>query len=291
MNGYARHFLLQSQNADGGWGYRVQAQSMSYVEPTAAVILALDDPPARNRARDFLLRLQQKDGGWGIAAMDSESGWMTAWAVSALAQFSEAREAVARGAVWLLGTDAFNITDEKPRQGVLGVFKIDSALRGFPWQRGDTSWVHPTALAISALVAADQRDHARVREGIAYLFDRAVEGGGWNVGNPWMIDKQIPATIQDTAVALRALRAAKAPGDPRIDAGIRFLSGALASAQTPVELAWGIYALKDWKLETGNWELESENWLARLNALQSADGGWSGNPFITAIATLAQKAL
>jgi len=286
MNERAEQFLLQSQNADGGWGYRIDR--MSYVEPTAAALLALADSPSRilseaeGRGKNFLLSLQQPDGGWGIAAMDSESGWMTAWAVTALANFADARDAVARGAAWLLATAPFYFTDEKPRADVLKVFKIDSALRGFPWQAGDASWVHPSSLAMRALAAAGKRDEPRVREGIAYLFDRATESGGWNVGNPWMIDKKIPATIQDTAVALLALRGTNAPNDARVDAAIRFLRDALASAQTPAELAWGIYALK-------NWQLEVENWIAHLNRLQSADGSWAGNPFITAIAMLAQE--
>ena len=262
---------------------------MSYVEPTAAVMLALEDSAPRNRARDFLLGLQQKDGGWGIAGLDSESGWMTAWAVIALAQFDAARDAVGRGVAWLLATSPFNITDEKPRQDVLQVFKIDSALRGFPWQPGDASWVHPTSLALRALAAAGRRAEPRVREGIAYLFDRAVANGGWNVGNPWMIDKKLAATIQDTAVALIALRAADAPSDPRIDSGIQFLRDALADAKTPAELVWGIYAFRDWQLEVGSLKLEIGNLIARLNSLQSPDGSWSGNPFITAIAMLGQK--
>ena len=102
------------------------------------------------------------------------------------------------------------------------------------------------------------------------------------MGNPCMIDKKIPATIQDTAVALLALRATNAPSDPRVEAGIRFLRDALTTAQTPAELAWGIYALSDWGIE-------NRDWVTRLAVLQGADGSWAGNPFLTAIAMLAQK--
>lgn len=287
VNERALQFLLQTQNADGGWGYR--AGGTSYVESTAAVLLSLENSEGIARGRDFLLGLQQKDGGWGIAAMDPESGWMTAWAVIALAQFDIARDAVGRGAAWLLATSPLYITDEKPRQDVLRVFKIDSALRGFPWQSGDASWVHPTSLALRALAAAGRRDEPRVREGVAYLFDRALENGGWNVGNPWMIDKRLVPTIQDTAVALIALSVAKALSQPQVELGIQFLRAELTNAQTPAELAWGIYALRESTLDAGNLKLEIGDWVARLNALQNADGSWNGNPFITAIAIQAAR--
>ncbi|MBM3127759.1 MAG: hypothetical protein FJ009_03890 [Chloroflexi bacterium] len=286
----ATEFLLRAQNADGGWGYRVGGTS--YVEPTAAVLLVLSDPNARARGRDFLLALQRADGGWGIAALDPESGWMTAWAIRALADFPETRDAVARGAQWLLAIEGQRVTDPDARRIIRELHKIDSARGGWPWQRGDASWVHPTALALCALVAAGAHDpstplhsaqDARVREGAQYLFDRACPDGGWNIGNPWMLDKKIPATIQDTAIALLALRAAQVTrGEARVAKAIEYLRDAVARAQTPAELAWGIWALREWGLEIGDS-------LARLNALQRADGSWDGNPFITAIAMASQK--
>jgi squalene cyclase len=277
----ATDFLLHAQNTDGGWGYRVRG--MSYVEPTAAVLLALTDQTARTRGRDFLLSVQGADGGWSIAALDSESGWMTAWAIRALAEFPEVRNAVARGVQWLLATEGQRITDPDAHRIILELHHIDSALGGWPWQRGDAAWVHPTALAVLALTAAGARDHARIHEGIQYLYDRACPAGGWNIGNPWMLNKKIPATIQDTAVALLALRTVgESASDARIAAALQFLRGALAHMQTPVELAWGIYAPRDWNSEVGDA-------IARLNALQSADGSWGGNPFITAIALSSQR--
>ncbi|MEW5721402.1 MAG: prenyltransferase/squalene oxidase repeat-containing protein, partial [Chloroflexota bacterium] len=264
----ATEFLLRAQNADGGWGYR--ERGMSYVEPTAAVLLALTDLNACARGRDFLLSLQHADGGWGIAAMDSESGWMTAWAVRALADFPQARDAVARGAQWLLAAEGMRVTDPDARRIAQEMYKIDSALRGWAWQPGDAAWVHPTALAMLALVAAGERAHARVREGVEYLSDRACPDGGWNIGNPWMLGKKIPATIQDTVVALLALRAANVSSDAwQVTKAIEYLRHAVAHARTSAELAWGIYGLRDWRADIGDA-------LARLNALQSADGSWSG---------------
>lgn len=282
MNEKAVDFLIQAQNSDGGWGYRVGG--MSFVEPTAAVMLALGASGAQTRARDFLVALQQPDGGWGIAAQDSESGWMTAWAVTALAKMESPEAAVDRGTAWLLATSPLYITDEKPRQDVLKVFRIDSALRGFPWQPGDASWVHPTSLALRALVATGRRAESRAEEAVEYLFDRLVMNGGWNVGNPWMIDKKLPATIQDTAIALVALHEAKADNDSRVDVSIQFLRNALAGARAPADLAWGIYALQAWKSAVNGVEGEVGDLTARLYGLQNVEGDWRGNPFITAIA-------
>jgi squalene cyclase len=277
----ATDFLLHAQNADGGWGYRLNG--MSYVEPTAAVLLALTDPTARARGRDFLLSLQHADGGWGIAVLDSESGWMTAWAVRALAEFSEARAAVTRGVQWLLAAEGLRVTDPDARKLVFEVDKIDSTLRGWNWQPGDAAWVHPTALAMLALAAAGEREHVCVRDGVQYLYDRACPDGGWNIGNPWMLGKKIPATIQDTAIALLALRAVGELGsNAPVAAALRFLRDALARVKTPVELAWGINGLRNWGADVGDA-------IARLNVLQRADGSWSGNPFITAIARTSQK--
>ncbi len=275
----ATDFFLQTQNADGGWSYR--ARGMSFVEPTAAVMLALKNDNARTRACDFLLTIQHADGGWGIAAMDSESGWMTAWAVLALARLPDARAVVALGAQWLIDTEGLRVIDAASRAIIYQRLQIDSTLRGWPWQPGDAAWVHPTSLAILALCAVGKSDESRVRDGITYLFDRAVVSGGWNIGNPEMLDQPMPATIQDSAVTLLALHgAAVNASHARVSKTISFLRDAMTRAKTPAELAWGIYALREWGVDVAEA-------LARLNALQEPSGSWQGNPFITAIAELA----
>jgi hypothetical protein len=181
----------------------------------------------------------------------------------------------------MLKTQGLTIVDANARAAINAIHQIDSALSGWPWQPGDASWVHPTSLAILALVAAKQEAHARVQDGIAFLLDRAASSGGWNIGDKEMFGKPVPATIQDTAVALLALKAAgTARQEPPIDKAIAYLNTALAAAKTPAELAWGLYAQAIWKSETGTLA-------TRLNALSSPDGSWNANPFITAIAVLA----
>ena len=284
----AAGFLVETQNPDGGWGYHLRG--MSYVEPTAAAALALGTLAGKNgsfanaveRACRFLLSLQHADGGWGIAAVDSESGWMTSWALFALASFPDARSAIQRGSDWLIGAQAWRITDPTVRAQAQDLFHIDPALSGWSWQQGTASWVHPTALAITALVACSRTDSPRVQEGIKYLLDRAVMTGGWNVGDPEMVGKELPSTIQDTAVALIALHTAGADSqDPRVPAGIQFLQKAIGQAETPAELAWGIYGLRAWGVD-------ADAAVDRLRSLQAADGSWEANPFITAVGLLAQ---
>ncbi len=296
----AVEFLARSQNADGGWGYRVGG--MSFVEPTGAVLVALSAPTSLARVlppvastlpggdsaqaerggRDFLVRLQRADGGWGVSAVDDESGWMTAWAVLALALGGEP-DAVERGVSWLVATRGMTVQDAAMRDQVRRMYHMDAQLSGWPWLPHDAAWVHPTALAVLGLVAANRRDELRVQEAVAFLLDRAVEGGGWNIGNPEMLGKMVPPTIQDTAIAILALRATGQPSTaPRIAEGIDYLRQSVASASTPAELGWGICALKAVSTDTGNA-------LARLNALQQSDGSWQGNPFITAIGALANR--
>jgi hypothetical protein len=273
----AVEFLRAAQNADGGWGYKFGG--MSFVEPTAAVILALVQDAANmvlvQRARAYLKNLQHADGGWGIAAVDDESGWMTAWAVWALA--SSDAEAAPRGAEWLLQNSGIRVTDPKQIERIEKVLKIDASITGWSWQPGDAAWIFPTALALLALDAMQMRHHPRAQEGIRYLLDRAIATGGWNIGNPFMITSNLPPTVESTALALRALAAYGIENDV-----VRRAAGWLAQENftpTAFEWAWRVWY---WTPMGQN----SERARAALNALQRADGSWDGNPFTTAIAMM-----
>ena len=215
--------------------------------------------------------------------MDADSGWMTAWAVLALAQSPDTQSAVARGAQWLIATEGLRVMDAPSRAVIYQRLEIDSTLRGWPWQPGDAAWVHPTALAMLALGALGKSNDARIADGQVYLFDRALASGGWNIGNPEMLGKTVPATIQDTAMTLLALHAVgTSPSELHVSSALVFLNNAVARAKTAAELAWGIYALNNWGVDSGDAR-------KRLNALESDTGDWVGNPFITAIALLASQ--
>src|SRR5581483_2694781 len=129
----ALDFLRAAQNDDGGWGYK--PGGMSFVEPTAAVLLALyQDAPtdvAVQCAQTWLAQIQHLDGGWGIAALDDESGWMTAWAVWALA--SSNPHAAQRGVDWLLQNSGIRVRDPQQAEGVKKVLHIDPTITGWSW--------------------------------------------------------------------------------------------------------------------------------------------------------------
>ncbi len=274
----ALDFLRAAQNDDGGWGYK--SGGMSFVEPTAAVLLALyQDAPsdaAVQRAQTWLIQLQRPDGGWGIAALDGESGWMTAWAVWALA--SSNPHAALRGVDWLLQNSGIRVRDPQQVEGVKQVLHIDPSITGWSWQPGDAAWIFPTALSLLALHAMNIREHPRITEALAYLQDRAIPNGGWNIGNPFMVTGDMPPTVENTVMALKALSAfgVKSEITQRADSWLfqKFTS-------TPFEWIW-----RAWYWAPSNANIFGAQQM--VSKLQRADGSWDGNPFITAIALLAK---
>lgn len=261
---------------------------MSFVEPTAAVMFALE-PDAEfadsvHRARAFLKQLQRGDGGWGIAAPDEESGWMTAWAVWALAQ-SDA-DAAQRGVQWLLNQAGIRITDPKEIERVRQLLKIDATTSGWAWQPGDAAWIFPTALALLALRAMGMREHPRVQEAIGYLLDRAIPTGGWNIGNPFMVTGNLPPTVENTALALMALDAHGIENE--ITRRAREWLAQENFTPTAFEWAWRAWYWN--KSQVAGHKLPDgyvNRAVAALRELQRADESFDGNPFTTALAAMA----
>jgi hypothetical protein len=278
----AGSFLLTSQNGDGGWGYAPGQHSV--IEPTAAAALALSsDPQARvsyERALGWIQAAQRSDGGWGINPRDKQSGWQTAWALLALAHADVEGKAVERGIAWLLTVGPSEEGDDEPTERYDRILEIDPNLRGWPWRPGEASWVEPTALSMLALQAVPSSEQIRVclNQSVTYLHDRRCQGGGWNVGNPMMFGRALPARAHPTAWVLLALaRVAPQTIMPEDEAALladmERDGGALA-------LAWGVLALA--ALGT-----EDSALTGRLVALQASNGSWNENPYQTAAALMA----
>ncbi len=288
-----RDFLLAAQRPDGGWGYR--RGGMTFVEPTALSLVALlrigpgwsEADMAIERGVSWLVDGQHEDGGWGVCPIDRESTWATAYATLALSRAAQASpasvasrtgEAIEAGLRWLLRDLGPCLAAD--RQVLPGEIKpMNPSLIGWPWSEGECFWVFPTAIAVIAAVAAGRGDSPRVRQGVDYLVDAACQGGGWNFGNPYMLDKALwPAEIE-TAAALLALRAT-GDSSPVVAQGLARLAAMLDQAASPLNLAWGLLALSAFGRR-------HDAALARLAQTQATDGGWRANPFTTAVALLA----
>ena len=292
MANTATSFLTNTQNPDGGWGYGLGQGSN--VEATAAVAVAAvalasaGDPAMAALHGDavaWLHAAQNADGGWGFARDDPQSGWMTAWAVLALARASGATEAVDRGAAWLLRTQALDSgasASAAELQQSKTLHGMDLTLRAWPWLPGQASFVEPSSMALWALtgVPSSPAIRARVDQVVRYLVDRRCQPAGWNVGNPMMFSRSFPPRACPTAWTLLALAKAAPeairPADiDALRADMRVDGGALA-------LAWGLCALH----ALGQEDAEART---RLAALQQPDGGWNGSPYTTAVALMAGK--
>lgn len=287
-------FLLASQDASGGWGYRVGG--MAFVEPTALSLVALSRAAGRGepqaakaiqRGVAWLVDGQHDDGGWGVCAIDEESSWATGYAVLALSGVigglegelaAAARGTLERGLRWLLRDLGPCVSAD--RQVLPGEVKpLDPKLVGWPWSEGECFWVFPTAIAVLGAVAAGQGQSPRVRQGVEYLVEQACQGGGWNFGNPYMLDKALWPAEVETAAALLALKAAGSTASVVAEGRDR-LRALLDQAASPLNLGWGLLGLRAWGQD-------HEAAATRLAREQAADGGWRGNPFTTAVATLA----
>ncbi|MDI6754829.1 MAG: terpene cyclase/mutase family protein [Thermodesulfobacteriota bacterium] len=283
MNTRALAFLISTQNSDGGWAY-VPGQT-SAVEPTAAVVMAIRESPMgdepRRKAVHWLRSGQRPDGGWGFNRSDDESTWHTAWAVLALSASGEAQDITNRGIKWLLAVQKLHFSEEDIKTARKKL-AIDLSLQGWPWLPGEAAWIEPTALTMLALksVASTDKASLRLNEALRYIQDRRCPGGGWNVGSPIMFNLPLHARSHPTALVLLAL----ARVSPQIirEEDVKILRSEMQRDGGSLALALGLLAL----CVLG---YDDPSTRARLDSMQGPDGGWSHNPYHTAIALMAGR--
>jgi hypothetical protein len=99
-------------------------------------------------------------------------------------------------------------------------------LVGWPWVSGTHSWVEPTSLALLAMGREGRAGHPRAREGVRVLIDRAIPGGGWNVGNTVVFGTRLRPSPGPSGLALLALAKVdppwgviSSPGHPKVPGG------------------------------------------------------------------------
>ena len=247
-------FLLNSQNADGGWGFHPDTRSR--VEASAWVLLAfrecgsltmLAKPMARGFR--FLHDSQLPDGAWPAAPESREGCWVTAPACWALLGLDEFSASVSRGMSWLCadrpGEARWLWRMLRRLRGVGRVSSQKDSCYGWSWTLGTASWVEPTSSATIVLGSSPAKSlpaaGARLRLAEEMLYDRMCPGGGWNCGNPMVYGVPGEPQVGTTAWALLALRQYSDRQENQLS--VQWLEQAWRKIQSPASLAMAHLAL------------------------------------------------
>jgi len=252
--------------APGGWGWSDLSGAVPDVDDTAGALLALavlgqsagEANQQRMRAAAaagirWLLDLQNADGGWptfcrgwGALPFDRSGADLTAHAIRALHAWRE----------------------------IPGGARIDAAIaRGFDYlarqQRPDGSWVplwfgnqyrpdeenpvYGTARVLLAYRDLGLMGGEPAGRGLAWIAASRGPDGGWGAvgGSATARTDAALSTVEETAIALEALLAAHTDPclQPAIDAGLRWLTAAVAADRHRETAPIGFYFAKLWYYE------------------------------------------
>lgn len=317
-------YLYTNQNHDGGWGFKLKSQS--YTEPTAMALLALLSPVGAgdvdNKVRtervqavktglDWLRSGWHEDGGWGIFPDDQFSNWGTylgAWVFSVILKNPTLAKRFAQTGDDIKLSKAHDFISSKMREPVVSqdqqievkkLLNINSSYLGFSWGPSEAGWVITTSLAMIARaiyfsdtnkIAADEI----ITNAKEYLIDRSCPVGGWNVGNPYVFDKQLPPTPDATSYALLAWSACSTAADfnqiSTVNGGVSQLDTFVQNSRSAQTIALGVWALRLWEDASNLYELllvgDGSDGKPHIDG-QDKFGGWNNSPYITALAALA----
>lgn len=270
----ARQSLIELRHPDGSWSYR--RNTASAVEPTALAGLCLvpTHPAIAQEAANWLAACQNADGSLGVTRSLAAPGWPTSYACLLWAALESNPTERARATGWLEAKRGTTV--ENPDRWPLG---HDMSLIGWPWVDGTHSWVEPTCLAILALRRFGQ-NHARTRQGLRLLHDRAIPTGGWNMGNPVVFGTPLRAFPTPTGLALLALRWSDHADQGVVESAFAYLRTTIAQTLAPASLAWGTLGLRAW-------HEEPDESLERLDLSYQQMTGNTLNPAAIALLVLA----
>jgi hypothetical protein len=243
-------FLRQVQNPDGGWGYFPGKQS--WFEPTTYAMLALHGTPGSGdsleRSWKLLRSWQTADGSSRPNGQVEGGTWVTAQAVTLACIRGVYDDQVRSSVDWLLRVVGAETSLAMRAAAFFHLLKTkaDITHQGWPWRDGNASWIEPTVQAIVALkkVAKNYRSpelDRRVKEGEAQILSRKCSDGGWNCGNPNVLNYDLPSYPETTALALLGLqgRSREELADP-LALAARFR----AETRSSLARAWLVIALR-----------------------------------------------
>ncbi|MGA3028234.1 MAG: prenyltransferase/squalene oxidase repeat-containing protein [Bryobacteraceae bacterium] len=269
--------LRRVQNDDGGWGYFPGRRS--WLEPTAYAMLALDgraDRAALEGAWRLLESWQLPDGSWRPGADVAGPGtWVTALGVHLCCLRGKFDDRFTNGVRWLLSTQGREGNWLARVMAAIQPTGADNDLthHGWPWLRGTSSWVEPTAQTIVALRLAAAHYpgvEARVRDAEELILTRKCRDGGWNYGSRRALGIDLPSYPETTALALLGLQARGG----ELGAEIAHARGLLQQTRSRLARAWLSIALRNLGEETRapDGEPDGDILLAGLEAMAHPEG-------------------
>jgi hypothetical protein len=208
-------FLRKSQNADGGWGYFPGKQS--WLEPTTYASLALHGTAAYDASLDRAWKLirswQTPDGSTRPSGQVEGGTWVAAHVVTLASVRGVYDDNVRRSVDWMLSVVGaeHNLLMRTAAALHLLKTKLDVSHAGWPWREGNAAWIEPTVHTLVALKKVSAKyqksdlEH-RVREGEALVLSRRCSDGGWNCGNPNVLNFDLPSYPETTGLALLGLQ-------------------------------------------------------------------------------------
>ena len=267
----AQNFLIDSQLPGSGWGYRSDSPQ-AFPEPTCYSLLALADTSfSLTEPLNWLSGLVNSEGQLYLPNDDSPN-WGTSHLLITLSRLNLLSDLQQVSIDWLLEWKSQYIETTE-------VVTLDGTLIGWPWISDTFSWVQPTSYAIFALKLVGLGTHGRVKEAEALLFDRMCRQGGWNFGNPIILNRPIDPSLSETAIALFALQDIPEAATA-INNGVVLLETELPNYSTALALSLGILCLQLYNRPV-------ERFVDLLLARQESDGSWRQMPWWTALAVLA----
>lgn len=240
--------LAAGQNSDGSWSYG--PGRLASVEPTALAVLALRtiDPTLAAVANGcaWLSQQQEASGHFRPTAGLDQSTWVTPLAALTLGLCGFA-EPAQRAAAAMLDEQVFSVS----RALTASLYGYNTELKGWPWRDGGYSFAEPTASALLLLKHTGYGQHQRVREAVTMLRDRAIAGGGWNYGEPVVLDGQLFPTVLPSSLALLALADEQ---DAVTAAAVGWLAGQREQSFSVLSHGWAMIALKLYNRLNEEWD-------------------------------------
>src|SRR5580693_5603558 len=277
-------FLRKNQNPDGGWGYFPGKRS--WLEPTTYATLALHGTAGAEDGLDRSWKLvqswQTSEGSFRPSGQVEGGTWVTAHAVTLASVRGVYSDNVRRSVDWMLSVVGAEHNTLMRAASFFHLLKskMDVSHAGWPWREGNAAWIEPTVHTLVALkkVAGNYRSgelESRVRDGEALVLSRRCSDGGWNCGNPNVLDFDLPSYPETTALALLGIQGR---ASPELERPLAVARRYREETKSSLAKAWLTIALRchgeSPAAPTGEGKASGDIMLAALEALGHPDGNY-----------------